>query len=331
MAVSTRTTLIRLLGQNRISDPADNLGQIVANAFHKQSLDEIEQSVSDFPDLWASLGQKKRVIESCLDLHDGDPVNQAAGCLSLMRGEFELNKIDDATDYGDLVAEMPEYASWPEPIRKKFDAARTVMCEWRAYFLSYTNRNADETNQLFQRLITVAWGRWPRQSERDGVNYVARIVAKYLRENNLIGFFDPKDIRCGDDIEEQILHYSQNCASLVQLVERCSFSRPEHEKENWCHREYKAFFQSSIATEFGDCGDQRRHFAITTEPTVDQLKPVAPVPEYHDWWETTERKHVAALADITSHEARIKITEIAKDLYRSHLQLAKCMVESLYE
>lgn len=329
--VTARTTIIAILGKNKISKPVKDLEKIVALAFHKQSYDEVVTSIPGFSNLWASLSQKKRSIESCFELHANDLVNQTAGCLSLMMADFNQNKIDDARDYGDLTIITPEFAKWPEPIRKKFAAARSVMCEWRSHFLSYTNRNAGTTNREFRRLITNGLGRLPKQSELEGINLVAHTIAKYLRENNLTGFFDPIDIRCGDDIEGGILDYSRNCAAFIQLVEKCSFSRPPSNKKNWCHLEYQAFCEPSNTLGNRECQKKRTHFAITTEQTVDDLLPAVSIPDYHDWSEATTRRRYAILHKKTHLDVRSKITEIARDAYKSHQQLAECIIASLYE
>jgi hypothetical protein len=277
------------------------------------------------------LGQKKQDIEKCFNLHSANLVNQAAGCLSLMKVEFYKNKIDDARDYGDLTKETLEFANWSEPIQKKFTAAQVVMCEWRNYFLSYTNRNADSINLDYQNLITRAWGRWPKNTDREGANYVARTIAKYLRENNLAGFFDPIDIKCGDDIEDEVLNYCQNCASLIQLVEKCSFSMPEPEKKNWCHREYEIFINTPHMPELEIIQEKRRHFSITTESSVDKLKPAVPIYAYESWLEATRRCHIDSLEGKTAQQLRSIVTDIASSVYQNHKQLAEDMVGALYE
>jgi hypothetical protein len=122
------------------------------------------------------------------------------------------------------------HLKWPQPDRLLFDVKLSVIENWADFFISYTRRNALETNNFHDELIKYHFG---LSSERDAdqeilkvENYVARVLAKYLEQHNIHGFVDFNKLQCGDDIADKILTNCRATIAFIQLVESATLQEP---------------------------------------------------------------------------------------------------------
>jgi hypothetical protein len=113
------------------------------------------------------------------------------------------------------------------------------------------------------------------------------VLAKYLIDHGLSGFFDAIDIESGDILEDKL---EQNCLrsfAFVQFVERQMMVRPVAGKRNWCWEEY-CYFEKARKKIDALLGRQLDNFYIIT-PFLDPddtsiLFPARLDKSYRDWF-----------------------------------------------
>jgi hypothetical protein len=136
---------------------------------------------------------------------------------------------------------MTLYKRWPAADQRTFNERLNVFDIWTDFFISYTNRDAIATNNRYKELISHHFG-WPSDANSiNPINYVARVIVKYLEQQNIRGFVDFKSLQCGDDIGTTILEHCRATIAFVQLVEDVTLTEPPPSKKNWCFEEYDAF------------------------------------------------------------------------------------------
>ena len=179
------------------------------------------------------------------------------------------------------------------------------------------------TNNVFEKLIKGIYLNLPPKPERKKVNFVARIITKYLKYNNLEGFFDPDEIKCGDDIEHSILSNCQGCFVFVQLVEIKSFSIPQLGKDNWCLKEYNCFKDKNLVNKMMNHKlDKRFYFVITTE-NVKSLKPAKLPKEYEHWFNHICKLHFTSLHKYKRYKKHIDEKTLREELYELASEIVK--------
>ncbi len=185
------------------------------------------------------------------------------------------------------------YRQWLPEQRSAFDLRARVITRWIDFFVSYTNRDAGGTNNQFKKLITAVFGFFPPLKERIKINYVARILAKFLEENNLRGFTDYKNIKCGDDIEVQVFEYCQKAFGFAQMVEPESFKTPTIPLRNWCYEEYQEFMKERAELSTFQIAAQNKVYTVISTKDFGLLQP-ANLGAFTMWYSTiAPLKHVS--------------------------------------
>ena len=244
------------------------------------------------------------------DGQDDSAVNECLGLIDFYRRKGRLS--EEAIAF-DLVKFGP-YLNWSPPSKARFDAISNIIMKWKDYFLSYTNRDAANTNQTYDELIKSIYLKQPSEELRVEQNFVAKVVAKFLAQNGLKGFFDYEDIRCGDQIGEEVRYHCRNSFALVQILEPESFRAADDGTVNWCLEEFREF---------------RRRFAhasIEGPATLKDLFPVCtvwdkkkkslwrpaqwPNDDYEEWYKKLSALSVIQLEILDKALLRQKIDEI---------------------
>ncbi len=141
-------------------------------------------------------------------------------CLASLREKYEIDP-DQFEIFIDLIKTDNEeclFNSWTGAQQKYFNDAYHVLFEWKDFFFSYTNRNLPETNNDFEGLITHSFKESDFQKDKNNVNYLARLIVRYLSRRNLKAFFDQDNISCGDDFRERIFSHCRSCFVFIQLI-----------------------------------------------------------------------------------------------------------------
>ena len=140
------------------------------------------------------------------------------------------------TERPDIIIQMIKkyfYQFWEKNLIEKYEQILDILLNWKDYFFSYTNGNAREINNDYKLLLNHV-GLFDEDTED---NCVTKLIVTYLKSyNNLIGFFDRDNMKCGDDIQEKIFEYCQKSFTFIQLVQHGSF----RSTGNWCYKEYQS-------------------------------------------------------------------------------------------
>ena len=223
-------------------------------------------------------------LESIVNANPNSTKDQVRACLLSLK--VSTNKKTRALDrirvFVDLLKASIYRNQWTEEDRKTFDWKYEAICEWKHYFLSYTNRGVPPTNHTFGRVIReslITEFRTPDLWEKK--NLLAPVVVGMLRQIEAYGFFDEKNIEAGDVIEDKIKEYCPRCWSFIQIVEREMFATPDAGKKNWCFEEYGMFdkARTEMDKKLG-FATERYYFVIAVEgASGDAVKDKA-VPTY---------------------------------------------------
>jgi hypothetical protein len=106
---------------------------------------------------------------------------------------------------------------WGAQNQQKYIELAPLVTDWVDYFLSYTNRGTPATNNDFKKAIEYVFGK--KLPAYDQENYVAKIIAKYVKGQGVVGFFDEKDITAGERIQDRVEKMCRSSFSLIQFVE----------------------------------------------------------------------------------------------------------------
>ncbi len=209
------------------------------------------------------------------------------------------------------------YNEWNDDQKRIYEEIYCVYTEWKHYFISYTNRNAYETNNDNKKLINYSF---PPSQLNKNTNCIAKLIVKYLNEENLTSFYDVDSIKCGDDIEDNIFEYCNKSFVFVQLVEKKIFSNPGKNKKNWCYQEYIAF-ENDVT--FKNKNFKRLQF-ITTE---EDFKPGNLCESYEHWYQKLVFLNYISLYKLNNKETRDKIHSLAKEILATADEMKKHLVE----
>ena len=214
------------------------------------------------------------------------------------------------------------YNDWTDNEKKYFDEVSDILINWKDFFLSYTNRNARETNYLYQFPIKQKLGHRQSDTSWGEKNYLAHVIAEYLGSNNLKAFFDIKNIKCGETIENEIEEQCRSAFCFVQLVQRELLVEEKGKKENWCFKEFnifrenietfkKIFFKENDIISLADTKFPRVLFFLLADESLDRIKPAKLPPQYQTWFDTMKATKNIALK---AKEIRRIIDQIAEEI-----------------
>ena len=186
-----------------------------------------------------------------------------------------------------------------------------VVTEWKDFFLSYTLRQATETNNDFLPLIGQMYPKVPEGNALAEENYVATIVERLFNRAGLRCFYDKKSIAIGERIGKTVKKYCRRSFTFVQLVEEEALNPPDDrpDKTNWCYVEWKEFgtnpkLRQLLADRAGDC----RIFFVTES---ELLEPVDPYPPYERWISDVKARLHQRLGGCDKTAVRKKVREVA--------------------
>ncbi|MDQ1349745.1 MAG: hypothetical protein QG657_46 [Acidobacteriota bacterium] len=246
----------------------------------------------------------------------GEPesAEQVKGCLYLLRETKEKNP---STGYFDLLTQLIRhglYDNWPPGDRKYYDAGWEMLAVWKDYFLSYTGKNCIETNNDFGEILTATFGNNFTEN-KEKANWVAALIAHHLGKiNGLTSFFDRDEMKCGDDIHEEIFKNCTSVYAFVQLVEPLVFQAEDESKQNWCFHEYKTFAEWSSQNWLST---HKRYYFILTDTETNVFP--ANFPGYYNEWKEkiSMHKHIVGLSALNKNQVRDRFREIAVEIVKT--------------
>jgi hypothetical protein len=314
-------TLVRVLSGQSLAAVEANNGDILVREFQVANYNEV-LALPGYDEAFTTLKALKRSIQ--LIEERGESVEVEIR-LSLRVLAEEMNKpvaavAEDPSLPPPNVLALESFIRggmyekrWSQEQRAAFDLRAKVITRWIDFFVSYTNRDAGGTNNQFKKLITSVFGFFPPQKERIKINYVARILAKFLEANNLRGFTDYKNIKCGDDIQAQVFEYCRKAFGFAQMVEPESFKTPTLPLRNWCYEEYQEFMKQRIELSTFQITVENKVYTVISTKEFGLLQP-ANLGAFNTWYSTiAPLKHVS-LEGTDREKIRQAVREFAVEI-----------------
>jgi hypothetical protein len=147
----------------------------------------------------------------------------------------------------DLVRKA-RYPHWSKSEIDGFERAANAVLNWQDVYLSYTNQDAALVNNINRRASRRELGPEPTRREWETQNLFARIIDKFLRQQNLQVFDQYHDLANQMDINILMRNRLENSFFLVQVLEPVSFIFQPGVK-NWMFR--NIIFSCSVQTQIG--------------------------------------------------------------------------------
>jgi hypothetical protein len=217
---------------------------------------------------------------------------------------------------------MGIYKNWDETQRDYFDNGCEMLIKWKDFFLSYTNRNYHQTNNQFKKIIRPELDPEIYNANKNKSNCVAHLLCEYLGTQGLNCFFAPKNLSCGDILEEEIFKYCKSVYVFVQLVELKTMSYPE-DGINWCFNEYEEFDGWINGNDAGRC--PRYRFVITVKE--ENVYPKRLHGSYKKWQKKIkERLFINNLEKSSVNQFRDRMAELAESIIKTR----NLMLEAYY-
>jgi len=248
-------------------------------------------------------------------------LDQVRSCLALLNDKKESVKSDEFEILATLIRnKSPQclFASWDQEQKNLYNRVLPMITEWKDFFFSYTSRNLPETNHSFQDILLHSFKESEFLRDKEEVNYVAKLIVRYLNVRNLESFYDQNNIVCGDSIEEKILDYCKSCYTFIQLIEEEVFHLPTG-KKNWCHLEFKEF--DNWASEAFDNVNRYYFFLLFDKNIVFPENIPIPSP-YAKWHDTIEKlEYIPVVDGLSNLELKRKVIELAGEIYKAKREI----------
>ena len=280
--------LFKIFGVNNRAELLENEKYILSYEPIKQLRQELDDSIENLSGL--------EQVQSCLAL------------LNVKKESKEKEKLEILTKLiGDDSKECL-YKSWNKEQQDLYNKAFPMIIHWDDFFFSYTNRNLPETNHDFQELITHTFRQADYERDIDEINYVAKFIVRKLTQNNLHAFFDQDKIKCGDNIQREILKHCKSCYTFVQLIEKQAFNYPD-DKDNWCYLEFKEF-DTWVKNNFEN--EKRHYFFLTHE--AGRVFPTRIHSDYEYWQNRIQERKYVTVKGLSNLDLRDKVDELAEEI-----------------
>ncbi|MCX7921509.1 MAG: hypothetical protein N3B21_05765 [Clostridia bacterium] len=221
--------------------------------------------------------------------------DQVYHCLKLIREAKSEKNLAKCNTLNRIIRKSL-YNNWDPEDKETYDKVFILLTRWKDFFFSYTTRKSYKLNKEFKGLICRDFSPEEVNSSIDKTNFLAKLIVSCLQENGLTAFYDKNDIKCGDDIGNEILEHCCSSFAFVQLVEPISFIQPDEGKENWCHREFNEFKASKVIDDFCQTIKAPRFFFCLYDK-LDKVKPVGgELPaSYKEWYDKASSLHYITL------------------------------------
>lgn len=242
-------------------------------------------------------------------------IKQVKSCLSLLH---EKRKSPKDFKLLEKLIKKGIYMDWNEEQKNYFEFGVEMMSKWKDYFLSYTSRNFNETNNCLKEPISEVLGTDVfGDNNKEKFNCVAILIKKCLDENGIDGFLDRHDMRPGDTIDQKVRDHCTSVFTFVQLVEMVMFTKRNKsgdDQRNWCYDEFDFFDRWVNETQ---SKTHNRYFFIHPYGK-EVLLPADLHPDYAEWKETIFKTvFIDNLRDMSADKIKLEMHKLARQIVNS--------------
>lgn len=319
--------LIDLFAANSTAEVEANSGAMMKDALGSTRYRQLVEDET-FNNYYSTIKELRDKLDFAVE--GMEKPEQVKECLHLLKKTKDESPGEKLELLSQLIAQGLYNNHWTPKECEYYDKGREMLVKWKDYFLSYTNRNRNETNNNFKEILNDVFGETDFNKNREDVNCVARLIAHYLSINNLTAFFDQDNMKCGDAIEDEVYKHCKSVYAFVQLVEPAIFQVQTGKKdgdgqqENWCRLEFQTYDEWSTENHPGDF---KRYYFIRTEENVFPANFPKP---YEDWkTKITAHLNIPDLGSLNKKEIRAKVREIATEIVNTRDGMFEYYIEQL--
>lgn len=208
----------------------------VANEFPMSS-ELIQQQGIAFKSFVDEIDNLYRLYSEIKNLHQGQPVLYIRFTLNHLKIiKDEEKNYKSFTIFKRFVYAF-DYPSLSTELKRKFDEGLAILEQSINYFCSYTTKGLPEINSSYRQAVSNVFGIDDKTPEWKKINYIAKLIVRYLNLNGLKFFYDQDSIINGEKIEDKVFDYCGRAVVLVILAQQETFIDSEGEI-NWCYKEY---------------------------------------------------------------------------------------------
>jgi hypothetical protein len=319
--------LTDIFSENRVEDLESN-GEIFKNKFNVESWENLIK-IPGYKESYDSILKLKRVVErleNYMNIKD-----QLYHSLDFVKEIKERSSCD--VEILNKIIKKTLYKNWSEIEKKDYDDVFGIIVNWKHFFLSYTNRNCYETNQDLNKLIYKVYPRTTENKKDEiSLNCVAKLIAKFLTEENLRAFYDKDSIKCGDDFEDEIRIHCKSTFTFVQLIEKIIFNEPDDGKINWCHEEFLEFEKNNRKIKFYNSSKFKQNYFLLTKGSLEEvMNEKLILPQYKKWYERVKKSHSLFLKEYIKNKdgLRLEISKIAVEIKKTRKNIITQILQNL--
>ena len=205
MDINIKKNLIAFFTEYSVKAADSKAQKTLFGLFEVNSREELLQT-DQYIQSYEPIERIRKELDNSIENLSGLDLVQS--CLALLNAKKESNEKKELEILIKLIGDDSKkclYKYWNKEQQDLYNKAFPMIVDWNDFFFSYTNRNLPETNHDFHELITHTFKRDEYERDVDEINYVAKLIVRRLTQNNLQAFFDQDKIRCGDDIQHEIL------------------------------------------------------------------------------------------------------------------------------
>jgi hypothetical protein len=273
---------------------------------------------SPFRDVFKKLLHIRIHVDRIADTYSGDTDEQCNVAQTLLKHFRGRNAMRDLY----LARRMIEATlapAWAPRQNLRFAQVGDFFEQYRDYFLSYTNKRADDVNYRYRNTFDYDVQALFEQYKQTA-NLLARQTVTHF--SGLYGYYDKNEILGGDEVRAAIVKGANSALVLVQLLTRPLLDPTYEEFENYCFQEYTAYTEGDDTTpEFVRKRDRKYRFLLAESTDQERkkpaevLKPLAEVQDaYAGWFQEMLDRHVDVL-DCNSREGlKSQLEEIGRQI-----------------
>jgi hypothetical protein len=211
-----------------------------------------------------------------------------------------------------LLVEKLLLPGWTAAQQQRYTHGLEILLQWMDYFLSYTRRQASQTNEAFRGLLKEFYTLLPPARARASENFVAKILVWFMKVQGMKGFLDDDDLRIGEVIGDKVVDYCQRSFGFLQLIEDVSFADLAPH-ENWSFEEYQAFSSAAYPSALAAQAPLRFFFFLTEK---DLVEPAALPAIYKPWFADVSKRLRGELAGANREMIRLAVREVAAEIQK---------------
>jgi len=295
-----------LLDAFNIKNSFENNIELIPDIFNKKEYQKYHKIVTEIKNeleiIMENYSNNKDQIYCCLDY--------------IMQTTYEFN-YDKSAILHTLIRKLFQN-KWSNIEMEMYVNISYILINWKDYFISYTNRNAYEVNNIYKNIIAEILSDYDYNK-----NIIAKIIVKYLSMNNVIVFYDENNLYYGENVKELIEQNCEKAFCFIQIVEPISFKIIDNDDKNWCHIEYCNYKKSKNSITV----TKNYYFILLDE--LSNIEPAKLPKQYTEWFNEIKDSKFIVLDTNNTLKIRKEMRSLAKTIADSCKHIKTEIIDSV--